>query len=80
MERIDLFMEGDIVVFKLDSDNLSESSDNAKFCVVGKSNNKVLISKRGQTSEASPFELLTAQEVKQAEKEASDAVDNYMKN
>jgi hypothetical protein len=79
MDRIDSFHEGDIVAFKIDVDNLTESSDEYKYCVIGKTENKVSVSRRGDVKDVSPHELLTKEEVKQAEKEAKDAVNNFLK-
>jgi len=75
MGDINSFHEGDIVAFKIDTDVFS---DDKKICVVEKKekDNKIVISKHGETKEVSPFELLTAQEVKNIEKEIHDELNS----
>jgi hypothetical protein len=64
MERIDLFSEGDIVVYKIDLDGLSNAQ---KYSVIEKKNGKIILSLRGKLSEALPSELATAKELEDAE-------------
>jgi hypothetical protein len=78
MDRIDSFNEGDIVAFKVDIDNLSDSSIDCRYCVIGKDNGNVKISKRGSIEVVSPLELLTSEEIEKAQKEASEALNKII--
>jgi hypothetical protein len=79
MNDVNAFHKGDVVAFKIDVDNLSKSSAEYQYCVVEIKDGNISISQHGNVKEVSPFELLTQQEVEKAKKEASEAVDNYMK-
>jgi hypothetical protein len=76
MNSVDSFVEGDLVIFAVDKDDI----DNAKkYCVIEKTDNKIIIRHRlDKPEEVNPFELLTPQQILQEEKEAEKRLNSML--